>query len=67
VAGSIPSVVKRFAHTVEDASFDIHPFKLHLLQEGPLEKASLNRKDGLEHYKDLVNLKTNHKRFIRIL
>jgi hypothetical protein len=47
---------KRFAHSVEEASFDVVPFKLHLLNEGPLEKAALTRKDALEHYRDLVRL-----------
>lgn len=48
---------KRFAHTVEEAEFEILPYKLHLLAEGPAEKASLTRKDALNQYKELVSKK----------
>jgi hypothetical protein len=53
-AAAVPSVQKRFAHTVEEAEFDIHPYQLHILEEGPAEKATLTRKDALSHYKELV-------------
>lgn len=45
---------KRFAHTVEEAQFDIVPYKLHALTEGPPEKATLTRKEALQNYRDLV-------------
>ena len=46
---------KRFAHSVEEASFDVVPYKLHLLTEGPELKVSLTRTNALEHYRDLVS------------
>jgi hypothetical protein len=53
---------KRFAHTAEEASFEIVPFKLHNLTQGPEEKASLTRKEALDYYKDLVrHLFDGHK------
>jgi len=62
----IPAVFnqKRFAHSVEEASFDIVPYKLHLLTEGPAEKTTLTRKDGLDHYRDLVSYIQIKKVFI---
>jgi len=62
----IPAVFnqKRFAHSVEEASFDIVPYKLHLLTEGPAEKTTLTRKDGLDHYRDLVSSIQIKKEFI---
>jgi pantothenate kinase-related protein Tda10 len=58
-AAAVPSVQKRFAHSVEEAEFDIHPYQLHILEEGPAEKATLTRKDGLSHYKELVTKHIN--------
>ena len=57
-AAALPSVQKRFAHSVEEAEFEVLPFKLHLLKEGPEEKAKLTRKDALSHYRDLVTILT---------
>merc|ERR1712038_2253226 len=44
----------RSAHTVEEASFDIQPFKLHLLENGPSEKATITRDEALHYYKQMV-------------
>merc|ERR1711962_1589350 len=41
----------RSAHTVEEAKFEIQPFKLHLLESGPAEEATLTREDALNYYK----------------
>merc|ERR1712029_136493 len=44
----------RSAHTVEEASFSIQPFKLHLLESGPAEEVTLTREDALNYYKSMV-------------
>merc|ERR1712226_936764 len=44
----------RSAHTVEEASFDIQPFKLHLLENGPSEKATITRDEALHYYKQMA-------------
>merc|ERR1712038_1898289 len=44
----------RSAHTVEEAKFEIQPFKLHLLESGPAEEATLTREDALNYYKQMV-------------
>ena len=45
---------KRFAHSVEEASFTIDPCDLHALDEGPKTECSLTRADALKYYKDMV-------------
>ena len=42
------------AHTVEEASFEIQPYKLHLLESGPAESVTLTRDEALKYYKDMV-------------
>merc|ERR1719419_1671144 len=42
------------SNTVEQATFDIEPYKLHLLEEGPPQTATLTREDALKYYKDMV-------------
>lgn len=39
---------------VNEATFDIEPFKLHLLEQGPATTTSLTREDALSYYKDMV-------------
>jgi len=45
---------KNMSNTVEQATFDIEPYKLHLLEEGPPQTATLTREDALKYYKDMV-------------
>lgn len=45
---------KNMSNTVEEATFDIEPYKLHLLEEGPPQTATLTREDALKYYKDMV-------------
>merc|ERR1712001_299701 len=45
---------KKMSNTVEEATFDIEPYKLHLLEEGPPQTATLTREEGLKYYKDMV-------------
>lgn len=47
----------RSAHTVEESTFDIVPYKLHLLDEGPAEKAVLTREDALKYYRQMVTVR----------
>jgi len=47
----------RAAHTVEEATFDIVPFKLHLLDQGPNEKAVLTRQEALTYYRQMVTVR----------
>jgi len=56
-SASVQSSQKRFAHTAEEASFEIVPYKLHNLTQGPEEKATITRKDALNYYRDLVRIK----------
>merc|ERR1739846_77569 len=46
--------LKHMSNTVEEATFDIEPYKLHLLEQGPPQSAILTREDGLKYYKDMV-------------
>ena len=39
------------AHSVEEATFDIQPYKLHLLEEGPKTTTTLTRTEALEYYR----------------
>lgn len=39
------------AHSVEEATFDIQPYKLHLLEEGPATTTTLTRADALAYYR----------------
>lgn len=48
------ALTKRFAHSVEEASFTIDPCDLHALDEGPKTECSLTRADALQYYKDMV-------------
>ena len=48
------ALTKRFAHSVEEASFTIDPCDLHALDEGPKTECSLTRADALKYYKDMV-------------
>ena len=41
-------------HTVEEATFDIQPYKLHLLDSGPATTSTLTRPDALQFYEDMV-------------
>ena len=45
---------KGFAHSVEEASFDMEPCVLHILNEGPSSSATLTREDALKYYYDMV-------------
>merc|ERR1711992_111608 len=45
---------KQMSNVVEEATFDIEPYKLHLLEQGPPQSAILTREDGLKYYKDMV-------------
>jgi len=45
---------KNMSNLVEEATFDLEPYKLHLLEEGPPQTATLTREDGLKYYKDMV-------------
>merc|ERR1711963_265172 len=49
-----PHDQSRNAHTVEEASFEIQPYKLHLLESGPAESVTLTRDEALKYYKDMV-------------
>jgi len=45
---------KNMSNLVEEATFDIEPYTLHLLEEGPPQTTTLTREDGLKYYKDMV-------------
>lgn len=45
---------KRFAHTVDEATFEIQPYKLHKLDTGPKESSVLTRDDALAWYRQMV-------------
>jgi len=48
------SSARLLSSTVEEATFDIQPCKLHLLDSGPPDTATLTRTDGLKLYEDMV-------------
>lgn len=41
----------QLSSTVSEATFDITPYKLHLLDEGPKTSTVLTREDALKYYK----------------
>jgi len=47
----------RHAHTVEEASFDVSPFKLHILDQGPNSSTTLTREDALHYYRQMVSVR----------
>jgi len=47
----------RSAHTVEESTFDIVPYKLHQLDEGPSQSAVLSREEALHYYRQMVTVR----------
>merc|ERR1712121_156372 len=43
--------------TVQEATFDYHPFKLHRLETGPATQTTLTRDDALKYYLDMVTIR----------
>jgi len=43
--------------TVQEATFDYHPFKLHRLETGPATSTTLSREDALKYYLDMVTIR----------
>ena len=54
--GNQPSP-KHMSNLIDEARFDIEPYKLHLLEEGPPQSAILTRQEGLQYYKDMVTVR----------
>lgn len=50
----VPASMRALSGQVNEATFDIEPFKLHLLEQGPATTTSLTREDALSYYKDMV-------------
>lgn len=48
---------KGFAHSVEEASFDINPYSLHRLTEGPPTSATLTREEAMQYYHNMVTIR----------
>lgn len=44
----------KFMSSVADAQFEINPYKLHLLDSGPPETATLTRDEAMEYYRKMV-------------
>jgi len=43
--------------TVQEATFDYHPFKLHRLEQGPATATTLTRDDALKYYHEMVTIR----------
>jgi len=43
--------------TVQEASFDYHPYKLHRLDSGPATSTTLTRDDALKYYHEMVTIR----------
>lgn len=43
--------------TVQEASFDYHPYKLHRLEEGPTTSTTLTRDEALKYYHEMVTIR----------
>jgi len=43
--------------TVQEATFDYHPFKLHRLEQGPATSTTLTRDDALKYYHEMVTIR----------
>jgi len=43
--------------TVQEATFDYHPYKLHRLETGPATQTTLTREDALKYYLDMVTVR----------
>ncbi|TRY76326.1 hypothetical protein TCAL_03862 [Tigriopus californicus] len=50
----VPVAWRSLSSQVNEASFEIEPFKLHLLESGPATTTSLTRDEALAYYKDMV-------------
>ena len=46
-----------FAHSVEEATFDFDPCKLHILTEGPGTSTTLTREEALKYYHQMVTIR----------
>lgn len=43
--------------TVQEATFDYHPYKLHRLEDGPATSTTLSRDDALKIYHEMVTIR----------
>lgn len=55
--GSSKTGQKNDMSTVQEATFDYHPYKLHRLETGPATSVSLTREDALKYYHDMVTIR----------
>jgi len=55
VASIVQTQQQRCAST--EGTFDYHPFKLHLLDEGPATSTTVSREEGLRIYREMVTVR----------